>query len=166
MFEKIALCGLRNGAIVTIDVRQRPDNFARLTRQRILLHSHKTRESLSGCNQNTSKDWFELKGRICQSGTISMPSSISCLASLMLFEQYFLASSMDGSIKLYDHRMVQRGAVQCYEGNVNSHTHIQLGVDPSEKFVMSGYSFKHLSILPFSSHTSLVNKNESKLIQI
>ncbi|KAL8101307.1 uncharacterized protein LOC141686956 isoform X2 [Apium graveolens] len=136
--EKIALCGLRNGAIVTIDVRQRPDNFARLTRQRILLHSHKTRESLSGCNQNTSKDWFELKGQICQSGTISMPSSISCLASLKLYEQYFLASSMDGSIKLYDHRMVQRGAVQCYEGNVNSHTHIQLGVDPSEKFVMSG----------------------------
>ncbi|KAL8101308.1 hypothetical protein AgCh_033259 [Apium graveolens] len=58
--EKIAICGLQNGAIVTIDVRQRPDNFARLTRQQILLHSHKTRESSSGCNQNTSKDWFEI----------------------------------------------------------------------------------------------------------
>lgn len=63
--------------------------------------------------------------------------------------------------------MVQRGAVQCYEGNVNSHTHIQLGVDPSEKFVMSGYSFKHLSILLFSSYNFVVvNKKESGLIQI
>ncbi|WOG81534.1 hypothetical protein DCAR_0100685 [Daucus carota subsp. sativus] len=41
-------------------------------------------------------------------------------------------------IKLYDQRMVQRGAVQSYEGNVNSHTKIQLGVDPSENFVASG----------------------------
>ncbi|KAG8385041.1 hypothetical protein BUALT_Bualt03G0000200 [Buddleja alternifolia] len=45
---------------------------------------------------------------------------------------------MDGSIKLYDSRLIQRGAVQSYEGNVNSHTRIELGVDPSEKVVMSG----------------------------
>lgn len=41
-------------------------------------------------------------------------------------------------MKLYDRRLIERGAVQSYEGHVNSHTHIQLGVDPSEKFVMSG----------------------------
>ncbi|MCH90225.1 DDB1- and CUL4-associated factor 4-like, partial [Trifolium medium] len=67
-----------------------------------------------------------------------MPSSISCLASLKFDDQYFLASSMDGSIKLYDRRMLQRSAVQSYEGHVNSHTQIQLGIDPDERYVMSG----------------------------
>lgn len=41
-------------------------------------------------------------------------------------------------MKLYDHRLMHRGAVQSYEGNVNSHSRIELGVDPSEKVVMSG----------------------------
>ncbi|KAL9314798.1 hypothetical protein ACSQ67_020250 [Phaseolus vulgaris] len=62
----------------------------------------------------------------------------SRLVSLQFDEQYFLASSMDGSIRLYDHRLLQRGAVQCYDGHVNSHTRIQIGVDPAERFVMSG----------------------------
>lgn len=31
-----------------------------------------------------------------------------------------------------------RGAIQSYEGNINSHSRIQLGVDPSETIVMSG----------------------------
>ncbi|KAK4399574.1 hypothetical protein Sango_1432900 [Sesamum angolense] len=72
------------------------------------------------------------------SSAVSMPSSICCLASLKLWDHYFLASSMDGSIKLYDHRLTHRGPVQSYEGNVNSHTRIELGIDPSEKVVMSG----------------------------
>ncbi|KAL0363781.1 UNVERIFIED_CONTAM: hypothetical protein Scaly_1333300 [Sesamum calycinum] len=70
------------------------------------------------------------------SSAVSMPSSICCLASLKLWDRYFLASSMDGSIKLYDHRLTP-GPVQSYEGNVNSHTRIELGIDPSEKVVMS-----------------------------
>lgn len=41
-------------------------------------------------------------------------------------------------MRLYDRRLLQRGAVQSYEGHVNSHTRIQLGVDPAERFVMSG----------------------------
>lgn len=41
-------------------------------------------------------------------------------------------------IRLYDHRLMQREPVQFYEGNVNSHTRIQLGVDPYERFFMSG----------------------------
>lgn len=45
---------------------------------------------------------------------------------------------MDGSIRLYDRRLMQRGPVQWYDGNVNSHTRIQLGVDPYERFFMSG----------------------------
>ncbi|KAL1830741.1 hypothetical protein ACET3Z_000392 [Daucus carota] len=136
--ENSALCGLRNGAIVNVDFRLRPHSNFRLTRQRVALHSNNTRKSLSGASQNAKKHWFEFMGSIHHRGTISMPSSISCLASLKLYDQYFLASSMDGSIKLYDQRMVQRGAVQSYEGNVNSHTKIQLGVDPSENFVASG----------------------------
>ncbi|KAI3455768.1 hypothetical protein Pfo_012431 [Paulownia fortunei] len=97
------LCGLRNGAIVTVDTRQK-----------------------------------QIRRSAHSSSTISMPSSVCCLTSLKLWDQYFLASSMDGSIKLYDHRLIQRGPVQSYEGHVNSHTRIELGVDPSEKVVMSG----------------------------
>lgn len=41
-------------------------------------------------------------------------------------------------MKLYDHRLTKRGAVQSYGGHVNSHTRIQLGVDQSERFVVSG----------------------------
>ncbi|KHN06661.1 DDB1- and CUL4-associated factor 4-like protein 2 [Glycine soja] len=41
-------------------------------------------------------------------------------------------------MRLYDLRLLQRGVVQCYEGHVNSHTHMQISVDPSERFVMSG----------------------------
>ncbi|XP_019240312.1 PREDICTED: uncharacterized protein LOC109220302 isoform X3 [Nicotiana attenuata] len=76
-----------------------------------------------------------IKGKM--HNTISMPSSVCCLVPLELYDQCFLASSMDGSIKLYDHRLM-RGAIQSYEGNNNSHSRIQLGVDPSETIVMSG----------------------------
>lgn len=99
----VILCGLRNGAIVTVDARQK-----------------------------------QLKRNTHTSPAISMPSSVCCLASLKLYDQYFLASSMDGSIKLYDHRLTRRGPIQSYDGNVNSHTRLELGVDPSEKFVLSG----------------------------
>ena len=40
--------------------------------------------------------------------------------------------------------MVKRGvAVQTYEGHVNSHTRIEFGIDPSERFLMSGYKKEH-----------------------
>ncbi|XP_052203220.1 uncharacterized protein LOC127808690 isoform X2 [Diospyros lotus] len=135
---QVVLCGLRNGAIVTVDTRQRSDGRSdRLTRHRISHQSHEIPKS-SRTPQNSSKQWFELKGNILHSHIISMPSSISCLASLQMYDQYFLASSMDGSIRLYDHRIIQRGPVQCYEGNVNTHTRIQLAVDPDERILMSG----------------------------
>ncbi|XP_031093468.1 uncharacterized protein LOC115998127 isoform X2 [Ipomoea triloba] len=130
------LCGLRNGAILSIDARQRPENFSsRLPRHQI---PYRTHETSSGRAKKFHQERFELKGNMCRSDAIFMPSSISCIASLTLYDQYFLASSMDGSINLYDNRLTQRGAVQSYEGNVNSHTRIQLGVDPSESIVMSG----------------------------
>ncbi|KAK8626552.1 hypothetical protein V6N13_134193 [Hibiscus sabdariffa] len=126
----IVLCGLRNGAIVTVDVRENQEHIvSKLTR-------HQTPYSSSG--RSNQKKWFEVRGLISPSHTIYMPSSISSLVSLQSYDQYFLASSMDGSIKLYDHRLTKRGAVQSYEGHANSHTRIQLEVDQSERFVMSG----------------------------
>ncbi|KAI8524783.1 hypothetical protein RHMOL_Rhmol13G0176100 [Rhododendron molle] len=157
---KIVLCGLRNGAIVTVDTREKSEGLsARLARHQIPYTSQGTCKPLSATPQHLTKRCFELRGNISQSHITSMPSSISCLASLQLYDQCFLASSMDGSsgmvekdssasqtgwvigmdkISLYDHRLMQRGPVQFYEGNVNSHTRIQLGVDPYERFFMSG----------------------------
>ncbi|XP_029130126.1 DDB1- and CUL4-associated factor 4 isoform X2 [Cajanus cajan] len=128
----VILCGLRNGAIVTVDFREKRERLSgRLITHRIPYTS--SDKKVGGSN----KEWFKLKGDINPSHTIRMPSSISSLVSLQ-DEQYFLASSMDGSMRLYDHRLLQRGAVQYYEGHVNSHTRIQMGVDPTERFVMSG----------------------------
>ncbi|XP_072091429.1 uncharacterized protein [Arachis hypogaea] len=83
-------------------------------------------------------------GDIDPSLTIRMPSSISSLVSLQYDDQYFLASSMDGTMRLYDLRLLQRGSVQSYEGHVNSHSRIQLGFDPDERFVMSGGEDRNL----------------------
>ncbi|RDY13578.1 DDB1- and CUL4-associated factor 4, partial [Mucuna pruriens] len=105
----VILCGLRNGAIVTVDFREKRERLSgRLITHRIPYTS--SDKKVGGSN----KEWFKFD------------------------EQYFLASSMDGSMKLYDQRLLQRGAVQSYEGHVNSHTRIQIGVDPAERFVMSG----------------------------
>ncbi|XP_050231926.1 uncharacterized protein LOC126680785 isoform X2 [Mercurialis annua] len=127
------LCGLRNGAILTVDIREKREGFSgRLIRHRIPYSQFAT------SRQNSSKQWFELRGNIDPSCTLYMPSSICCLVSLQSYDQYFLASSMDGSIKLYDHRMAKRGAIQSYEGHVNSHTRLQFGVDQTERFLMAG----------------------------
>ncbi|KAK9226873.1 hypothetical protein WN943_011921 [Citrus x changshan-huyou] len=221
----VVLCGFRNGAIVTVDVRERQRGCSsRAGRRHRIPYSRLQRN-----DRVTNEQWFELKANIWPSHTTFMPSSISCLQSLQLYDQYFLASSMDGTcqicrpistvlltlvvvhswnspnipsphtimqpgssptlrppqslmtmrynpspealiklpfevphpvairhlppysptpadtisqnhnlVKLYDHRLTTRGAVQSYEGHVNSHTRIQLGVDQSERFVMSG----------------------------
>lgn len=127
------LCGYRNGAIVTVDTREKQErSSARLIRHRIPYSSQGRH------GRNSIKQWFELKGNIYPSCTIYMTSSVCCLVPLRLYDQYFLASSMDGSIKLYDHRMTKRGFVQSYEGHVNSHTRSQLGIDHSERFLISG----------------------------
>ncbi|KAL1195457.1 Katanin p80 WD40 repeat-containing subunit B1-like protein [Cardamine amara subsp. amara] len=132
---KIVQCGLRNGAIVSVDLRDRPGRpFPRLTRHQIRY------QSSSKTSQTTkNKQWFELKGNINPSHVIYMPSSITCLKTLKTYDQYLMASSMDGTIKLYDQRMDKRGgAVQTYEGHVNSHSRIEFGIDPSERFLISG----------------------------
>lgn len=119
---------------MTVDVRERQRGLSsRAGRRHRIPYSRLQRN-----DGDTNEQWLELKANIWPSHTIFMPSSISCLRSLQLYDQYFLASSMDGTVKLYDHRLTKRGAVQSYEGHVNSHTRIQLGVDQSERFVMSG----------------------------
>ncbi|EPS71804.1 hypothetical protein M569_02966 [Genlisea aurea] len=70
--------------------------------------------------------------------SVKMPSSVCCLRSLREWDEYFLASSMDGSIRLYDYRCMERGPVQRYEGHVNSHSRMNLAVDGCEKVVASG----------------------------
>ncbi|XP_010492689.1 PREDICTED: DDB1- and CUL4-associated factor 4-like isoform X1 [Camelina sativa] len=131
----IVQCGLRNGAIVSVDLRERPGRpFPRLTRHQIRY------QSSSKTGQTTkNKQWFELQGNINPSHVIYMPSSLTCLKTLKTSDQYLMASSMDGTIRLYDQRLVKRGvAVQTYEGHVNSHTRIEFGIDPTEKFLLSG----------------------------
>ncbi|KAI8000132.1 DDB1- and CUL4-associated factor 4 [Camellia lanceoleosa] len=157
---RIVLCGLRNGAIVTVDTRQKSEEFsARLTRHRIPYPSRGTCKPSSRITQNFTKQWFELKGNILHSDIVYMPSSISCLASLQLYDQYFLSSAMDGSIRLYDHRLIRRGPLQSYEGNVNSHTRIQLGVDPYERFFMSGGEDCNLRLWSIKSGELLFEDN-------
>ncbi|XP_004134515.2 uncharacterized protein LOC101220880 isoform X1 [Cucumis sativus] len=131
--ENVVLCGLRNGMIVTIDTRERQEVGKRLLRHRIPYLPIDRRNS-----RTSSQQWYKLTGNIFPSCTVKMPSSISSLMSLQFDDRYFLASSMDGSVKLYDHRLIQRGAVQTYDGHENSHTRVQLGVDPTETFVTSG----------------------------
>ncbi|XP_022762566.1 uncharacterized protein LOC111308499 [Durio zibethinus] len=126
----LVLCGLRNGAIVTVDVRE--------NQQSIAAGHTRHRNPYFSSGRSNQKKWFELKGNISPSHIIYMPSSISSLVSLQSYDQYFLARSMDGSMKLYDHHLTKRRAVQSYGGHVNSHTRIQIGVDQSERFVMSG----------------------------
>lgn len=118
----IILCGLRSGQIVTVDTREKPGELT-------------SRCKIPACSFFPD---VRLSGIMYGSCQTSMPSSICSLVSLIEYDQYFLASSMDGSIKLYDHRLLQKGALQSYEGNVNSHSRIQLGVDPTERIVMSG----------------------------
>ncbi|CAH8320194.1 unnamed protein product [Eruca vesicaria subsp. sativa] len=129
--RNIVQCGLRNGAIVSVDVRERP---GRLTR-----HQIRSQPSSRTSQATRKKEWFKLSGNINPSHVFYMPSSITCMKTLKTYDQYLMASSMDGTIKLYDQRMVKGGvAVQTYEGHVNSHTRIEFGIDPSETFLMSG----------------------------
>lgn len=157
--QNIILCGLRNGAIVTVDARAKQEgSSARLVRHRI---SH---SPLDNTVAKSRKKWLKLSGNINHSDTIKLPSSISSLVSLQFDDQYFLASSMDGSLKLYDHRLIQRGPIQSYEGHVNSHTRIQLGVDPLERFVMSGGDDCYLRLWSIKSGELLFQEKFSNAV--
>ncbi|KQK21182.1 hypothetical protein BRADI_1g59190v3 [Brachypodium distachyon] len=123
----VVLCGLRNGSIVAIDVRQRHRNFP--TGLASPGTARRTVPMLPATHQ---------ADKAKSTRAISMSSAVCSLVALSSDENYFLGSSMDGSIKLFDLRLIQKGAVQSYVGHVNSHTHLPLAVDPSETLLMSG----------------------------
>ncbi|WOG85505.1 hypothetical protein DCAR_0104694 [Daucus carota subsp. sativus] len=151
--ENIGLCGLVDGTILSVDIRQRPESNA------LLLPAHSILLDYGNSQLDSKKRWFKLHGNIYSNGTISTSSSITCLTSLKQHnEYYFLASSLDGCIKLYDHRMVNRGAVLSYEGNARLHTRIQHVVDPSEKFIMTGGIDKKVRLWSIKSGELLFEK--------
>ncbi|XP_010549785.1 PREDICTED: uncharacterized protein LOC104820856 isoform X2 [Tarenaya hassleriana] len=89
-------CGLRNGAIVSVDTRERPGRVSsRLTRHQIRYHCHSSNKT---GRRSSNRQWFELKGNLNPSRIIYMPSSVTCLATLKTYDHYLMASSMDGSI--------------------------------------------------------------------
>ncbi|CAL5077438.1 unnamed protein product [Urochloa decumbens] len=129
----VVLCGLRNGTIASVDVRQKHLNpstgvpspsTARRTVPMLSAKRH------GRCRNQADKDKC--------SRDVSMTSAVCSLVTLSSDENYFLGSSMDGSIKLFDLRLIQKGGIQLYEGHVNSHTQLPLVVDPSETLLMSG----------------------------
>ncbi|KAL9386788.1 hypothetical protein Peur_019912 [Populus x canadensis] len=70
----VVLCGLINGAILTVDVREKQERVSdRLIRHRIPY------SSLGRQGPSSSKQWFEVKGNMYSSRTIFMPSSICWL---------------------------------------------------------------------------------------
>lgn len=83
----VVLCGLRNGAIVTVDTRQKPqDVHDRLPKHEIRFPSLKTIESPSGRGQKRLRDkwWFEV-------------SVISNIHNLLLCPSLPSAKSFKGS---------------------------------------------------------------------
>lgn len=137
--ESVVLCGLRNGAIIEVDVRERRSCFAEVSsRSTATPIVRRTSHALRVRHEKRSKQRFESTGASTSYSHPFMPSAVCSLIALRSDENYFLGSSMDGSIKLFDRRFLQRGAIQSYEGHVNSHSHLQLGVNPSETLVLSG----------------------------
>lgn len=129
----VVLCGLRNGSIAPVDVRQKH-------------HHHPTglaspstaRRTVPMLSTRRDGRWRNQAEKAKCSRVISMSSAVCSLVALSSDENYFLGSSMDGSIKLFDLRLIQNGGIQSYEGHVNSHTHLPLVIDPSETLLMSG----------------------------
>ncbi|CAI0546222.1 unnamed protein product [Linum tenue] len=152
----VVLCGLRNGAILSVDTREKQGHSGR--------RSHRVQSIPLGNRAQHRASWFRVEGNIDPATTVCMPSSVCSLVSLQLYDQYFLASSMDGAIKLYDHRLTNRGAVQVYEGHVNSHTRLQLKVDPSERFLMAGGEDCHLRLWSVKSGKLLFDEKVSDAV--
>ncbi|CAN6483073.1 unnamed protein product [Victoria cruziana] len=131
----IVLCGLRNGAIITTDIRQK--HFNSLDENYSRSWSSIGQKSNNGIQVSKHlRTW--LKGDARPLGAAFMSSAVCSLATLYSYGHYFLASSMDGSVGLFDSRLLQGGAVHYYDCHVNSHSRLQIGVDPSETFFLAG----------------------------
>eukprot|EP00246_Nothoceros_aenigmaticus_P003965 TRINITY_DN1520_c0_g1_i1.p1 TRINITY_DN1520_c0_g1~~TRINITY_DN1520_c0_g1_i1.p1 ORF type:complete len:150 (+),score=10.02 TRINITY_DN1520_c0_g1_i1:458-907(+) len=68
---------------------------------------------------------------------MDMKSPVCSILRLQSNEHHLLASSMDGQVKRWDRRNT-RVPICSYEGNVNSSTMVQLGVDHAEALLFSG----------------------------
>ncbi|PKI71218.1 hypothetical protein CRG98_008393 [Punica granatum] len=86
------LCGLRNGAILTVDVREGPGASSARLRKHLIPCTPSNKN-----DRSSTRKWFKINGNIHPTSTTYMPKSVSSLLSLQLYDQYFLASSMDGS---------------------------------------------------------------------
>uniref|UniRef100_A0A0E0E6T2 Uncharacterized protein n=1 Tax=Oryza meridionalis TaxID=40149 RepID=A0A0E0E6T2_9ORYZ len=128
----VVLCGLRNGSIFPLDVRQKQHN-----RPTELASPGTARRNIPLTPRRHNR-WRNQADNAKSSRAISMSSAVCSLVVLSSDEHYFLGSSMDGSIKLFDLRLIQKGPIQSYAGHINSHTHLPLVVDPSETLLMSG----------------------------
>ncbi|CAK9857409.1 unnamed protein product [Sphagnum jensenii] len=129
----ILLCGFRNGVISTVDLRLPPPKESGLH-----FKSHVSVPALGYEQAKQSQNW-RLNDHYCSHSKIMRMNSAICSMVLMHSdENYLLASAMNGVIQQWDRRMVENGAVRTYEGHSNTHTSLQMGVDPSETFLVSG----------------------------
>nr|XP_024379128.1 uncharacterized protein LOC112283946 isoform X1 [Physcomitrium patens]PNR53252.1 hypothetical protein PHYPA_009628 [Physcomitrium patens] len=148
----VLFCGFRNGVISTIDLRKPAPKETHMHHEAAVVKSkfkgafppsmkYQQRNSHSssshGNNKQNSKrrvdDYFCSHAKIMRMG-----SAICSLLLLRNDENYLLASAMNGVIHQWDRRMVENGAVRTYEGHNNTHTTLQLGVDPTETLLVSG----------------------------
>ncbi|CAM6082750.1 unnamed protein product [Calypogeia fissa] len=159
----VVLCGFRNGVISTIDLRlpqpkARTSHSSDANMNRRTFNSlskwqgtrHPSKDSMPYLNMRKSYEAPHEAGEgqwsmsnvdklFCSHSTImQMKSAVCSLALLRSSEWYLLASAMNGDIQQWDRRIVERGSVRSYEGHVNSHTVLQLGLDPTERLLVSG----------------------------
>ncbi|KAH8973391.1 hypothetical protein BDL97_01G045000 [Sphagnum fallax] len=164
----ILLCGFRNGVISTVDLRLPPPKESGLHfKSHVSVGGGTSRNQLNrrgktsnvkqqkhpggrvggtyvnvpalGYEQAKQSQNWRLNDHYCSHSKIMRMDSAICSMVLMHSdENYLLASAMNGVIQQWDRRMVENGAVRTYEGHSNTHTSLQMGVDPSETFLVSG----------------------------
>jgi WD40 repeat protein len=131
----VLLSGFRNGVISTIDLRlPLPQSCATRRRGALRFDNGRGRRRQGRGQRDLGLDKYYCS----HSRTMQMNSAVCSLKLLRSCEWYLLASAMNGDIQQWDRRFVEKGAVRTYEGHCNSHTMLQLGVDPTERLFASG----------------------------
>eukprot|EP00249_Psilotum_nudum_P016171 c25694_g1_i1 orf=406-1983(-) len=150
----VILCGFRNGNISTFDVRVAAskrsctticlDSFmSSMTPKKLQSHNHVGKFPISVSNfgycqseRRMGKTTDDEIGSYLK--PIKMRSAICSMVLLHSDETYLLASAMNGDIHLWDRRLTGKEPLQSYEGNSNTHSMLQIGVDPTETLLTSG----------------------------
>ncbi|KAG8081287.1 hypothetical protein GUJ93_ZPchr0007g3143 [Zizania palustris] len=89
----VVLCGLRNGSIVPVDIRQNHNNH------RNELASPGTARRTVPLPPRRRNRWRTQAGNTKSSRAVSMSSAVCSLVALSSDEHYFLGSSMDGFVR-------------------------------------------------------------------